>query len=138
MAQVHLHTALKSVAVADITTTLTAANTLVPSVPGKRYCIVDYTLRAIGGNAGGSTTLQIVNGAEVACSMGTTDVDQNVINRPESANVTATHLGHWGVGGASTSAKDVTGAIGIIRTGTVTTGASGIEVMVHYLVEGCN
>ena len=129
MAFPRLHAKTKKIAVADILTTVTAPNTLVPADHSKRYKIVDVAVRAIGGNAAGSTTLQVTNGVEVAWSITTTDLDENVIKLPESTNVTATHLGHWGLGNKP---------IGLIRTGTVTTTATHVEATVYYLVEGCN
>ena len=129
MASPYLHAAYKDIAVADILTTVAAANTLVPDELGKRYKIVAVTVKAIGGNAGGSTALLVGVGTEVAWQMTTTDVDQNVINLTNSANVTATHVGHWAP--ANT-------AIAILRTGTVTTTATSIQVTVYYVEQGGN
>jgi len=129
MASPYLHAAYKDIAVADILTTVAAANTLVPAELGKIYKIVDVTVKAIGGNAGGSTALLVGAGTEVAWQMTTTDVDQNVINLTNSANVTATHVGHWAP--ANT-------AIAILRTGTVTTTATSIQVTVYYVEQGGN
>jgi hypothetical protein len=129
MASPYLHAAYKDIAVADILTTVAAANTLVPAELGKRYKIVNVTVKAIGGNAGGSTALLVGAGTEVAWQMTTTDVDQNVINLTNSANVTATHVGHWAP--ANT-------AIAILRTGTVTTTATSIQVTVYYVEQGGN
>ena len=129
MAFPRLHAKTKKVAVADILTTVAAASTLVAADNSKRYKIVDVAVRAIGGNAAGSTTLQVTNGLEVAWSITTTDLDEGVVKRPDSTNVTATHLGHWSVGNTP---------IALLRTGTVTTTATYIDVVVWYLVEGCN
>ena len=129
MAFPRLHAKYKKIAVADILTTVTAPNTLVAADPSKRYKIVDVMVRSIGGDAAGSTTLQVTNGVEVAWSITTTNLDENVIKLPESTNITATHLGHWGNGNKP---------IALIRTGTVTTTATHIEVTVYYLVAGCN
>jgi hypothetical protein len=129
MAFPHVHCKSGSIAVADILTTVAAANTIVAADPSKRFCIVDVEVRAIGGAADGSTTLRVVAGTEIAWQMTTTDADEGVINRADSANVTATHLGHWAPGDT---------AIAMIRTGTVTTTATYIDYVVWYLVEGCN
>ena len=129
MALPRLHCVSGAVDVADILTTVAAANTLVKADKSKRYKIVDVNIRAIGGDAAASTTIQVTNGVEVAWSAGTTDIDEDVIMRADTANVTATHLGHWG-------AADT--PIALIRTGIETTTAVTIDYVVYYLVEGCN
>ena len=129
MAFPRVHCKSAQIAVADILTTATAPNTLVPADVSKRYKIVDCWVRAIGGDAAGSTTLLVSAGVEVAFTITTTNLDEGVIKRPDSTNVTATHLGHWSVGNTP---------IALLRTGTVTTTATYIDVVVWYLVEGCN
>jgi len=117
-----------TIAVADILTTATAPNTIVAADPSKRYKIVDVDVRSQG-NADGSTAILVGAGAEVAWQMTTTDMDNLVINRADSANVTATHLGHWSLANTPVS---------MLRTGTVTTTATTIDYVVWYLVEGGN
>jgi len=129
MASPYLHVAYKDIAVADILTTVGSANTLVPAELGKRYKIVDVTVRCMGGDAGGSTTLLVGAGTEVAWQMTTTDLNENIITLTNSANVTATHVGHWAP--ANT-------AIAMLRTGTVTTTATSIQVTVYYIEQGGN
>lgn len=129
MAYKRLHAKTGSIAVGDILTTVAGKNTIIPANPSKRYKIVDVDVWCIGGDAGGSTTLQVINGTEVAWSIGTTNLDENVIKRTDSTNVTATHVGHWGLGSTP---------IALIRTGTVTTTATYINYVVYYIVEGAN
>jgi hypothetical protein len=128
MAFPRLHTASGSIAVGDITTTVTALNTIVPAAHGKRYKVVDVAVRSQG-NADGSTLIKVIAGAKVYWQMTTTDLDNGVINRADSAGVTATDLGAWSVGNVP---------IAMVRTGTVTTTATTIDYFVHYLVEGGN
>jgi hypothetical protein len=128
MAFSSLHCKSGTIAVADILTTVAAANTIVPAEKGKRFKIVDVVVRSQG-NADGSTTIRVVAGATIYWQMTTTDMDNLVINRSDSANVTSTSLGAWSV-------ADV--AIAMIRTGTVTTTATTIDYVVYYLVEGGN
>jgi hypothetical protein len=128
MAYPRVHCKTGTIAVADILTTVAAANTIVAADPSKRYKAVGVWVRSQG-NADGSTAILVGAGAEVAWQMTTTDMDNLVINRADSANVTATHLGHWGL--ADTP-------ISMLRTGTVTTTATTIDYTVWYLVEGAN
>lgn len=128
MAYARLHCKSGSIAVADILATAAAANTIVAADKSKRFKIVDVDVRSQG-NADGSTAILVGAGAEVAWQMTTTDMDNLVINRCDSANVTATHLGHW-------TPADV--PIAMLRTGTVTTTATTIDYVVYYLVEGGN
>ena len=129
MAFPRLHCVSGAVDVADILTTVAAANTLVKADKSKRYKIVDVELRAIGGDAAASTTIQVTNGVEVAWAATTTNVDEDVIMRADTTNVNATHLGHWGEGDTP---------IALIRTGIETATATSIDYVVHYLVEDCN
>jgi len=128
MAFAHLHCKSGTIAVADILTTVAAANTIVAAEKSKRFKVVDVAVRSQG-NADGSTAILVGPIGEVAWQMTTTDMDNLVINRTDSANVTATHLGHW-------SPADV--PIAMLRTGTVTTTATTIDYWVYYLVEGGN
>ena len=128
MAFAHLHCKSGTIAVSDILTTVAAANTIVAAEKSKRFKVVDVAVRSQG-NADGSTAILVGPIGEVAWQMTTTDMDNLVINRADSANVTATHLGHW-------SPADT--AIAMVRTGTVTTTATTIDYWVYYLVEGGN
>jgi len=128
MAYASLHCKSGTIAVGDILTTVAAANTIVPAEKSKRFKVVDVAVRSQG-NADGSTAILVGPIGEVAWQMTTTDMDNLVINRSDSASVTATHLGHW-------SPADV--PIAMLRTGTVTTTATTIDYWVYYLVEGGN
>ena len=128
MAFAQLHCKSGTIAVADILTTVASANTIVAAEKSKRFKVVDVAVRSQG-NADGSTAILVGPVGEVAWQMTTTDMDNLVINRTDSANVTATHLGHW-------SPADV--PIAMLRTGTVTTTATTIDYWVYYLVEGGN
>ncbi len=129
MAFLRLHTVSKSVAAADVTTAVTSANTLVPADVSKRYKITDVTVRAIGGDTAGATLINVQCGTNVAWSAAVANIDENVINLTNSANVTATYVGAWSPGNTP---------IAIVRTGNAVSGTTSFDVIVSYLVEGCN
>ena len=129
MALPRLHCVSGAIDVADITVAVTAANTIVAADTSKRYKVVDVDVRAIGGDAGGSTAIFVMNGTKVPWTAATTNIDEGVIMRSDTTNVTATDLGAWGEGDS---------AISMIRSGTVTTTATSLDYVVWYLVEGCN
>ena len=129
MAVSSVHTAFKSIAVANMTVATTAANTLVAADESKRYKIVDCYLRAVGGDAVNGTLVTICAGAEVALSVAVAPVDDGVIVGIKHASATCTHLGHWSEGGT---------AIAIKMTGVTMTGPTTVDCCVSYLVEGAN
>jgi hypothetical protein len=124
-----LHTVFKNVLAEDVLTTVTSKNTLVPADPSKRYKITDVTVRAIGGDTGGATLINVQCGTNIAWSAAVANIDENVVNLTNSANVTATYVGAWSPGNTP---------IAIVRTGNAVSGTTSFDVVVNYIVEGGN
>lgn len=107
--------------------------TLLPALPGLKYRIVDFTAIAIGGNASGATSVDILGtqaaaGATLA-AMAIAALTRSTAVKPNSANVTLL------ADGASHSACDAGTAITIGKTGGSLATATHVDVILTYAIE---
>lgn len=114
---------------------INAGLTLLPATPGMAYRIVAFTMVAVGGAAGGATSVDII-ATRAAASVrpfvvAVAALTQSAIVGQTSANVTAL------ADGASHTAFDVnTGVtIGTQSGGSALTTLTAVDVILHYCAE---
>lgn len=112
---------------------INAGTALLPAVPGYAYRFIDYTLIAIGGAAAGATAVVVLGtrtGAVTLLSAAVAALTQSAIVKPNTANVTVL------ADGASFTPLDANTAITVGKTGGSLTGATSIDVIANYVLEG--
>jgi hypothetical protein len=117
------------VATADVN----AGLTLLPAIAGYRYRITGVSMIAIGGNASGATTVDIL-ATQSASSVklvanAVTGLTQSAILREGATNSTLL------ADGASHVANDANTAITISKTGSALATSTNIDVLLSYVVE---
>jgi predicted RecA/RadA family phage recombinase len=114
------------------TAEINAGENLLPAVPGARYRLVDASMIAIGGNAGGATSVNIratqsTSGVSLLASA-VAGLTQNTLLRAGATNAAIL------AGGVSFVANDTNTAITVNATGTLTT-ATHVDVLASYVLE---
>lgn len=115
------------------TAEINAGVELLPAVAGYKYRLVDVTMIAIGGNAGGSTAV-VLNATQGASGVALITaliaaLTRSAIVKPNSANVTVL------ADGASNVLNDVNTALTVGKTGGSLTTATAVDVIASYTLE---
>ena len=107
---------------------------LLPALSGKKYRMVDATMIAIGGNASGATTVDIVSKQATSTvkllAAAVAGLTENTILKP----FTATHAAVL-TAGASFAACDAGEAVLITKTGSNLATSTHIDVILSYCIE---
>lgn len=110
-----------------------AGASLLAAVASKKYRLIDATLIAIGGNAAGATTVDILAtqgaGSVKLIAAAIAALTQSTVVKPDTANVTVL------ADGASFVQNDTNTAITIGKTGADLTTATHIDVILTYSLE---
>lgn len=113
---------------------INAGATLLPAVPGYAYRLIDFTLIAIGGAAGGATDVRILGtraaGSVALAIAAVAALTQSAVVKPNSANVTVL------ADGASFTPLDVNTAVTVGKTGGALATATHVDVIANYALEG--
>jgi 7-cyano-7-deazaguanine synthase in queuosine biosynthesis len=122
-------TVRERVAAADVN----AGATLAAAVKGMAHRLVDFTMIAIGGAAGTTTTVDILGTQSAAsaklAAVGIAALTEDAIVKPDTGNVTML------AAGASYVANDENTAITIGVTGDDLDTATHIDVLLSYVTE---
>lgn len=110
-----------------------AGLTLLAALPGLKYRLVDFSVIAIGGNASGATTVDLL-GTQATSSVklaaiAVAALTQSACVKPNSANVTLL------ADGASHVANDAATAITIGKTGGSLATSTNVDVILTYAIE---
>lgn len=114
------------------TAQVNAGATILPALAGIKYQIVDMTMIAIGGNAATATAV-VINATQAASGVSLLSVaiaalTRSAVVRAGAANATVL------TDGASFNPCDVNTAITIAQTGSALATATGIMVIIRYLL----
>lgn len=123
----------KRFAVADLITTATAANELLPALPGFGYRIVDAALIAVGGAVTTATSVDILGtkagSASRALVAAVAALTQNTLLRIGASNAVIL------AAGASFTKHDNNTALNLVRAGSAITVATHVDALITYVVE---
>lgn len=113
------------------TAQVNAGATLLPAKPGYKYQMVDAAMIAVGGNAAGATTIDLL-GTQSASSVkllanAVAGLTQNTLLRAGAANSAIL------AAGASLAACDANTAITVGKTGSDLSGATSVIVQFSYI-----
>jgi len=106
-----------------------AGVTLLTPPSGKAIRVIDMTMIAIGGNAGGATTVDILTGATKLLAVAVAALTQSAVVRAGAANTTVL------ADGASFVTLSANATITIGKTGNDLTTATHIDVILSYALE---
>lgn len=110
-----------------------AGYVLLPAIPAFGYRLVDASMVAIGGAAGGSTTLDIVGtlagASRKLLAAAIAGLAQSAMLRAGAANATLL------VDGASFTRNDINTPIILGVTGAALSGATSVDVTLAYVIE---
>ncbi len=106
-----------------------AGKTLVAPPAGRSLRMIDCLLIAIGGNAGGATTVDVVSGATKLVAAAVAGLTRSAVVRAGDAS------GAVLADGASFAALAAGAIIGIAKTGNDLTGATHVDVLLTYAIE---
>lgn len=113
---------------------INAGATLLPALPNAAYRVHDMALIAIGGAAAGATDVRILATQSAASAAllaaAVAGLTQNTLLRGGAANAAIL------AGGLSFVANDRNTAITVGKTGGSLTGATDIDVLILYAIEG--
>ena len=99
----------------------------VPRAPGRIYTVVDGWMRAYGGAAGSTTSVDVTDDTTgtIAMSFEVAGLTENAVLRAGAANTTCTYLN---------TALAQGEAIKVANVGTDMDTATHVDVCIHYLV----
>ena len=97
----------------------------VPGAPGRIYTVVDAWVRAIGGAADTTTSVDVTNGSTIAVVFAVAALAQDAVVRAGAANTTATNL---------LAAMTQGTAIKVIKAGAAMGTATHVDVCIEYAV----
>lgn len=126
-------TAAQVTRVRTTTANVNAGATLLPAVPGFKYRVQDMTMIAIGGNAGTTTTVDIL-GTQSSSSVKLLAVAIAALTRSSVVRAGAANASVL-ADGASFTACDTNTAITIAKTGSALDTATHIDVLITYVLE---
>lgn len=106
-----------------------AGHTLLAAVAAKKYRIHDFAVIAIGGNAGGATSVDLKAGSTVIAAVAVVAMTQSTVVKPNTANVTVL------ADGASFAPMAANTAITVIKAGSDLTTATNVDVILSYTLE---
>lgn len=106
-----------------------AGKVVVTAQAHRAITVVDAWMRAIGGAAVDTTSVDIVDSATgtVAVAFGVDALTENTIVRPGDSHVTATNLG---------TALGTGEGLKVVNTGTALATATAMDYCIKYVVEG--
>ncbi len=115
------------------TAAVNAGAVLLPALPGYRYRLVDATLIAIGGNASGATTVDILGTLAAASrklvAAAVAGLTQSAVARAGAANIAVL------ANGDSFTVNDANAAITIGVTGAALATATHVDAALSYVIE---
>lgn len=115
------------------TAEINAGVEFLPVLTGYKYRVIDVTMIAIGGNAGGATAV-VLNATQSAGSVALITaliaaLTRSAFVKPNTANVSVL------ADGASNIANDVSTSLTVGKTGGSLTTATAVDVIVDYVIE---
>jgi hypothetical protein len=116
------------------TAQVNAGLTLLPALAGQKYRLVDLSLIAIGGNAGGATGV-LIRGTQAASVVKLMDAKVAGLTQSTLLRIGTATNGLILADGASFVANDANTAITIIKDGGDLTTATNIDVLLSYTIE---
>jgi len=116
------------------TAQVNAGLTLLPALAGQKYRLVDLSLIAIGGNAGGATGV-LVRGTQSASVVKLMDAKVAGLTQSNLLRIGTATNGVVLADGASFVANDANTAITIIKDGSDLTTATNVDVLLSYTIE---
>jgi len=111
------------------TAEVNAGHTLITPPSGKKVRVIDCTLIAIGGNASGATTVDILDGATKLIAAAVAGLTQSAVLRAGAANADVL------ADGASFVVRAANATISIGKTGNDLATSTAIDVLLSYCLE---
>ena len=133
MAQADRTTMTMAVYTRSTAAEVNAGKTLVAAVPGMKFRLVDFTMIAIGGNAGTATAVNLLgtrtSASVTLAAVAVAGLTQSAVVKPDNANVTVL------ADGASLTVLDANTAITISSTTNNLATATHIDTTIVYACE---